>query len=145
MATLTFGSYWFSTEIATVSDPGVPTKVNGLTTALLLEGFAHIDNRLTNIGVGRTYDVQFSGTIALSAGASDDSVVILGLRKNGAATPGGWVGRNLDVAKVAEWGAIGCGTQVYLDTSDYIELWLSSSTGEPITINGGTLTAKVIG
>jgi hypothetical protein len=140
MATLTFGSCYFSTPAPTVHEILTPIKAGGLTTAMLLEGFSHSDNRLTNVGVGRTYAVSFTGTLAPVNLVTVISLV--SIRQNGLGVE---IWSGLQVSKAAVHGAIACSGQLFLDTGDYIEVWLTSDTGEDLQIDGGTLTAHVIG
>jgi hypothetical protein len=142
MATLTFGSCYFDKDLSVPTEnvAGIPVKAEGITIATQLEGFSHSNNRLTNVGVGRTYAVMFTGTMAPINAVT--VIAVASIRKNGLAV-NIWSG--LQVSKAAVHGAVACAGQLFLDTGDYIEVWLTSDTGENLQVNGGALSAHVIG
>jgi hypothetical protein len=144
MAKLTFGSCYFSTSAPTTLDSpaGTPVKAAGTTTAMLLEGFTHTDNRLTNTGVVRTYEVRFDGSVS-KGGSQQDTQTVSRIFVNGLLVTGIGTARTIDNAD--DVGAFSVSGQVSLDTNDYIELWLETNDGYSLTVEAGVLSAKVIG
>jgi hypothetical protein len=141
MAKLTFGSCYFSTPVETTLTATIPAKAAGTTTAMLLEGFTHTDNRLTNTGVGRTYEVRFDGSVSKVGNQATEA--ISRIYRDGSVVVG--AGSVRTIANAADHGAFSVAGQVFLATGGYVELWLETDSGDNLTISVGVLSAKVIG
>jgi hypothetical protein len=144
MAKLTFASLYWLVPAATSNTANVPAKAAGTTAPMQLEGFTHSDNRLTNIGVSRVYEVQFNGSIHRIAGSTQGDVeVTSGLYKTGEIIVGS--GSIRTVSGIDDHGSFSMLGQVTLGTGDYVELWVQSSNGDSLQIEVGVLSVKVLG
>jgi hypothetical protein len=144
MATLTFGSLYWAVPAPTILVTDVPAKAAGTTVAMQLAGFTHSNNRLTNTGVMRVYEVQFNGSIHRASGGTQGAAQILsGLYKNSEHVAG--AGSVRTVSNLSDNGSFSILAQMELDTSDYVELWVQSDNGDDLQIEVGVLSVKVLG
>jgi hypothetical protein len=138
--TATYGSIYFAAAATTPNEAGVSIKAAGSTTTMLLEGFTTTDNRLTNAGPSKVYEVQFNGSVEKGGGGASE--VWASLHKNDIAILGAESIRT--VASASDHGSFSILAHVVLGTGDYVELWLETDTGDDLTIEAGVLSAKVI-
>lgn len=143
MASLSFGSCYISTPAVTATVAATPTKALGTTTEMLLAEFALVgSNRIVYSGTTpRVFEVMFAGSVTKGGGGSTLSTY--GLFKNGALIPGGNINRQ--IANASDEGAFVVMAHVSLANNDYVELWLTTDTGDSLTIETGVLSAKVLG
>ena len=142
MSTLSFGSCYWSTATATTEAAATPIKAAGTTTAMQLGSFTTTNNRLTYTGTAtRTFEASFTGSSTKGGGGS--TIAKYMIYKNGVAVPGAEIDRSK--ANTSDEGAMSVMCHVSLATTDYVELWVETDTGDDLTIEHGVLAARVLG
>ena len=146
-ATMTYGSIYFdpdNTAATTLDSPaGTAVKAAGTTITMMLEGFTHTtDNRLTYTGaVERDFEVK--ALFSVTKGDGGDTLGSFYLAKDGTVITGSKINRA--IANTSDEGAAGVACHVTLAQNSYVELWISTANGDPMTIETGVLSAKVLG
>ena len=144
--TLTYGSIWFETPAETTLDSpdDTPVKAAGTTTTMKLEGFTHpVSNRLTYTGaVARDFEVK--ALFSMTKGGTGADTGSFYIAKDGNVIVASRINRYIATTS-AEQGAAGVACHVTLDTNEYVELWMSTAGGDPVTVTAGVLSAKVLG
>ena len=137
---IAYGSLYFSTPVETTNVTATPIKCAGTTTAMQNRYFTAGTNRLTYTGTRALY---FNVLATLSMTASAATEIKIFLYKNGSLITGTEIIRQ--VATAADEGAGATQGIVQLATDDYVELWCQTDDGDDVTIQGGVITATLVG
>jgi hypothetical protein len=140
-AALTYGSLYFSSSAQTTLSAATPAKAAGTTAGMENSGFtASTTNRLTYDGaVTRVFHVEACLSVGTGVGAETMTFFIY---KNGSIVTGAEIDRKVTTNDV---GACAVACLVSLASTDYVEVWVETLGGDNMTVEYGTLIAKVVG
>ncbi len=135
-----YGSYYFSSSASTSLGTATPAKASGTTTAGNVDGFTHTaSNRLTYDGkLTQKFQVTFDGALVKSAHTTATTATIW-LAKGGSTITGAstLVTMSGDATTKTSVSLV---SNVELATSEYIEVWIESSSVDDLTVAYGNVS-----